>query len=410
MNRIDARVRAALRDDVADREPWWRINNAATDGPTEILIYGEIGWSFWDDSVTAIDFVNELREIDTDRIDVRINSPGGDVFDGIAIMNALRAHKAKVTTYIDGIAASAASFIAMAGDDVVIRRNAEMMIHDAWGVSVGNAEDMREMSTRLDQISDNIASMYADKAGGGVAKWRTAMKTETWYSDKEALDAGLVDRIDKGTATQAAKNRFDLSIFNFAGRRAAPEPPRIAAMTTSAERVEETDEEKEHKVSTLSEGLRERLGADPEATEEQLLELALEQLDAEPAAGTDTAAAAKLPDGAVIVDQARLESLEARAARGDLAMQRQEQEDRDEIIRAAVRAGKIPAARADHWNALLAKDAGIKDVLDTMPAGSAVPVGEVGHGQDGSRGAEHVSASAQLDEITNSDVYTNWSM
>jgi ATP-dependent Clp endopeptidase proteolytic subunit ClpP len=164
------------------------------------------------------DTVNEIR--------LHINSPGGEVFEGIAILNALRNHDARVVAVVDGIAASAASFIAAGADELVMARNSELMIHDAWGLVVGNAADMRQMADTLDHLSNNIASVYADKSGGDVADWRAAMAAETWYSAEEAVAAGLADRVDK--KSNAAKNHFDLSIFTYAGRDNAPGPTTAA--------------------------------------------------------------------------------------------------------------------------------------------------------------------------------------
>lgn len=162
---------------------------------------------------------------------MHINSPGGDVFDGIAILNALRTHKGEVTTIVDGIAASAASFIAQAGAKRVMARNSEMMIHDASGLCIGNASDMSEMLALLERTSDNIADIYAERSGAGDrAAWRAAMSAETWYSAQEAVDAGLADEID-GVATKedqdALAASWDLSIFAHRNRAEAPEPVTI---------------------------------------------------------------------------------------------------------------------------------------------------------------------------------------
>src|SRR5690606_8034659 len=102
-------------------------------------------------------------------------------------------HQAHVTVIVDSLAASIASVIAMAGDRVVMAKNATMMIHDGHGLSIGNAADMREMADLLDKVSDNIASVYAERAGGDVAEWRERMRAETWYSADEAVSAGLAD-------------------------------------------------------------------------------------------------------------------------------------------------------------------------------------------------------------------------
>lgn len=208
-----ARPLAKLREGRAD---WYSIKNLAS-GDAEVMIYGEIGYF----NITAQDFVKDLAAVTGD-ITLRLNSPGGEVFDGIAIYNALKQHAGKVTTQVDGVAASIASVIAMAGDRVVMTKNATMMIHDGHGLAVGNAKDMRELADLLDKTSDNIASIYADKAGGEVATWRTAMLAETWYSADEAVQAGLADEVMGQAASPS--NDWDLSIFNYSGRDKAPDP------------------------------------------------------------------------------------------------------------------------------------------------------------------------------------------
>lgn len=169
---------------------WYEIKNIAAER-AEVSIYDEIG--FW--GITASDFVRDLQSVQAKSIELHISSPGGDVFDGIAILNALRQHPAKVDVVIDGLAASAASFIAMAGDTVKVAPNAMIMIHEASGVVIGNAEDMIEMAALLDKTSENIANVYAQRAGGTAEDWRAAMRVETWYTDQEAVDAGLADEI-----------------------------------------------------------------------------------------------------------------------------------------------------------------------------------------------------------------------
>src|SRR6266542_2262274 len=214
-----ARPVAQLR---AGRRDWYRIKNSA-DGAAEIAIYDEIGYF----GVTAGDFLDELKALDVKRIDVRINSPGGDVWDGLAIYNSLRDHPAAVTTYVDGLAASAASIIVQAGDRRVAAKASEVMIHEAWGLVVGNAADMRDAAGRLDQASGMIAGVYADRAGGTVDGWREAMRAESWYTGAEAADAGLVDEVASAASGDQA-NSWDLSIYSYAGREQAP-APKIAA-------------------------------------------------------------------------------------------------------------------------------------------------------------------------------------
>lgn len=173
-----------------------KVENAAD--KAEVFIYDIIG----DWGVSAGDIVTELRAIGDVPIDLHINSEGGSVFDGLAIYNALSNHSKPVTAYIDALAASAASFIAMAAQRIVIAKNASMMIHDAIGFAYGNAADMRALAELLDESSDTIAEIYDDHAGGGVTVWRDAMRAETWYRGQAAVDAGLADEV----ATPKPKN------------------------------------------------------------------------------------------------------------------------------------------------------------------------------------------------------------
>ena len=230
----DRRLRLA-RPVARQGQSWYRISGKASE-VAEIYIYDEISW--W--GITAQTFVDELREITAPQIDLHLNSPGGDVFDAHAIYQALVDHKAQVTTLIDGLAASAASVIAMAGERIVMGRAAMLMIHDAWGLAIGNAADMRDMAGRLDKISDVIAGVYAERAGGPLEFWRAAMVEESWYDADEAVQAGLADEVrsrskasgDQGDDGQGddgqgeqPEDRWDLSIFTYAGRRQAPAPP-----------------------------------------------------------------------------------------------------------------------------------------------------------------------------------------
>jgi len=173
---------------------WYRITNAAEDR-AEVFIY-----DFIDDfGVNANDFVRDLRAVTAKAIDLHINSGGGFVFDAIAIYSALKNHAATIDVFVDGVAASAATFIAQAGDTVTIEKPAKMMIHDAAGLVLGNAADMREMADLLDELSDTIAGIYADRAGGTVASWREAMRETTWYGAADAVKAGLADRVANDT-------------------------------------------------------------------------------------------------------------------------------------------------------------------------------------------------------------------
>lgn len=176
---------------VSNRAPWYRIDNATGDR-AELSIYGPI--DDWE-GVSAASFVKELKAVTAPAIDLHINSPGGLVFAAIAIYTALKRHPARVDVRIDGLAASAASFIAMAGDSIEIEKPAKMMIHDARGVVIGNGADMRTMADLLDELSDTIAQIYAERTRKPAKQWRTAMGKDTWYSAEQAVSAGLADRI-----------------------------------------------------------------------------------------------------------------------------------------------------------------------------------------------------------------------
>lgn len=207
-----------------DGRPWYTIQAKDDDGPAEVLLYDEIGGWF---GMSAEDFAKDLAKVKAKRITLRINSPGGSVFEGLAIYNSLRQHPAKVTTRVEGLAASAASFIAMAGDTVQVCRGSMMMIHDAMGIGVGNAAEMRDLADLLDKASANIADLYAARCGGGVDQWRDAMKAETWYTAREAVEAGLADEMlgDAPDDDGGVQNRVhDLSVFAHHGRTDAPAP------------------------------------------------------------------------------------------------------------------------------------------------------------------------------------------
>lgn len=187
---------------------------------TEILIYGEIGGD-----VVASSVVSELKGIEDDEVTLRINSPGGDVYEGLTIMNALRSHHATVTAVVEGLAASAASFIAVGGADrVVMRPTAELMIHEAMSFIGGNAAEMSRVVDDLDRISANLSTVYAERSGGDPAEWRERMRAETWFSAEEAVAAGLADAVEDGRAAVAAVTGRVTNHFKYRGRSVAPSP------------------------------------------------------------------------------------------------------------------------------------------------------------------------------------------
>src|SRR5258708_4947099 len=215
-----ASARKALenwREPVAEgrEKHWYKIaRNAA--GPARVNIFDEIGWF----GITAEELVSELADLEGD-IEVHINSPGGSEFDGMAIYNALASRPGNVTTVVDGIAASAASTIAMAGRPRLMSPGGMMMIHDATAMCMGNEADMLDTARMLAKISDNIAGVYAAHSGKTAAEWRDAMRGagqqgwESWYTAQEAVDAGLADELAArpGPGDTAAGNGWDETIF-----------------------------------------------------------------------------------------------------------------------------------------------------------------------------------------------------
>lgn len=198
------------------RTDWYKIDKIRNLGPAggravDVFIYDEIGYY----GITAQQFATELAGLDVDTINLRLNSPGGEVFDGIAIFNVLRGHRARVNVTVDGLAASIASVIAMAGDSIEMGRGSRMMIHDAHGLALGDAATMRELADLLDQESDNIAGFYASRAGGKADGWREKMRATTWYTAEEAVAAGLADRVvpDPAPADDVPRNSWDLRMF-----------------------------------------------------------------------------------------------------------------------------------------------------------------------------------------------------
>ena len=207
---IRAVRRSAGRRDVSGAR--YRLIRNDSGAPTRIDVYDDIGGGGWfGGGITPQDIVDQLAEIDGD-VEVHVNSGGGDVFDGIAIFNALAQRPGNVTTIVDGIAASIASVIVQAGKTRVVAPGAMMMIHDALSVCFGNASEMRDTADLLDQVSDNIASVYASRSGTAKA-WRDAMETETWYSADGAVEAGLADELAKRPAKPEDVAAHDFSKF-----------------------------------------------------------------------------------------------------------------------------------------------------------------------------------------------------
>ncbi len=205
---------------------WYSIR--ATAEGAELSIHDEIGAY----GISAKDFINDLGKLPGDAaLTLRLNSPGGSVFDAVAIYNALKRHAGTVTVSIDGIAASAASYIAMAGDSVVMPENAFLMIHDPSGLVMGTAADMRAMAEALDKIAGALVKGYAAKSGKAEDDVAALMAAETWFTAAEAVEAGFSDSMSEPVKIAA---RFDVTRF----RNAPPEVVEALAKTGDAKNGE----------------------------------------------------------------------------------------------------------------------------------------------------------------------------
>lgn len=226
--------------------PWYRVENAASEEAASLYIYDEI--SHW--GILADDFRREIDAISAPKINLHLNSPGGYVDDGVAIYNLIAGHPAKVDVYIDGIAASIATVIAMAGDRIIIAPHARMMIHNAWVMAQGDSEAFRTLADHLDKSNLNIASIYAERAGGEIPYWLGLMKETTWFSDQEAVNAGLADEIGRANDSRAAAmaarqvSTFDLSRFRDGDRMVA----RVVAELVAGDLPEDREEQQEPEV------------------------------------------------------------------------------------------------------------------------------------------------------------------
>lgn len=205
-NRKTAEAVARFWNKPLDKPDWFKVQ-AISDDETEIMIYDVIGWPF----ISADDFVRALAGITAKTVTVRINSPGGDVFDGMAIFNALKTYNGKVVTRIEGIAASMASVIALAGKEVQAYANTMYMIHEPYAFTAGNQYSLRELADILEKMSGQMIDIYSSNASPGKREIAQMMKDEAWLTAKEAKEKGFIDTVLDG---KGAKAQFDLSMFS----------------------------------------------------------------------------------------------------------------------------------------------------------------------------------------------------
>ncbi len=357
-----------------------------------IRFYGPIdswgGW--WGISAQDVSEVLDALPDTVEQIILRINSPGGHVFEAVSILNMLRAHKARVTAVIDGLAASAASVIAVGCDETVMSPGTQMMIHAPLVFMYGNARELRKEADVLDGIQESLVEIYTAKAGD--QDWATLLDEDTYLTAQQTVDLGLADRIavipDAGETSTAgggepivitvSPDEDDDEVDDRASARRGGRPrdarnaqrrtPQTPASTESGD-----PNEKEVAMSdAFKAGVRERLGlTDADASDETVLAALEDQITAPPAP--------TVPEGAVIVDAAAYEQLQSDAAAGRQAMETINAARRDAIIADALKSGRIAAASQEIWRAQLDRDEeGTKALLAAMPE-NTVPVEELGH-------------------------------
>ena len=388
---------------------WYKIRMSAP-RTADIDILADIGG--WWDGVDAATMVRDIRDLDADEIRLNINSGGGSVFDAVAILNALRQHPAKVVANVLGLAASAASFIACGVDETTMSANSTMMIHDGSGIAVGNAQDMHEMADLLDKLSDNIASIYAAKAGGTPDSWRETMRAETWYTADEAVAAGLADRVvdvakadppeastaenrAHPTTVEDARRALGLSASIAANSLAAAAAAHIKTPVSVEPGNQETNKEDAVNHTEFLNGLRARLGVtDADATEETILAALDESLAEQPQSAVDM----QVPEGTVLVDKGQWEQVKQDAEAGRQARAEQVTARRDALIADALREGRISPANSEAYRQMLDVDEKRATRVLAALQPNTVPVTEIGH------------AGGQGDEVAEvDDAYpSNW--
>ncbi|MCK5312916.1 MAG: Clp protease ClpP [Desulfobacteraceae bacterium] len=250
-NKEQGRLLAKLRSSSASKEKNFRVaKREGSANEVDVYIYDVIGWPY----IEASDLLYQIPK-NSKTINVHINSPGGDVFEGMTIYNMLSDHKADVIVTVDGLAASSASLIAMAGDKTIMSKASFMMIHNPWSMMAGDADELRSEADLLDQISGVFAAAYKEKSGKSEKEILQMMKDETWFSPDEGVKAGFADEINGEVKEVNVKAGFDLSIFNN-----APDCLRIQGA------IKTTGEESMKKELRA---LLERLGLSKDATEDQ---------------------------------------------------------------------------------------------------------------------------------------------
>lgn len=351
-----------------------------------IRLYGPIdswgGW--WGVSAKEMGQVLDALPESVDQIVLRINSPGGEVFEGVTILNMLRAHRATVTAVTDGRACSAASVIASGCDEHVMSPGTQMMIHSPWVVTLGNATDLRKSADVLDGIESSMIEIYTAKAG--EKDWKQLLADETWLTGPQAVELGLANRIgvvqDLGDAETVGAEPIIITFTDDDDEAEDAAAPLIAARVAASIKLPVSAEpgvpnRKENLVAyeDLTAGLRERLGVtDAAATDEAIL-AAVDALRTR----AEVTAPPTIPEGVQMIDSAVLADLQAAAAQGVEARAEQTRTRREGILNAAQKDGRITPTSRESWANMLAKDEeGTVKVLDLLPTNTAMPITEIG--------------------------------
>ncbi|MDM7647001.1 Clp protease ClpP [Leuconostoc falkenbergense] len=216
----------------------------ATNNVAQIDIFGDIVSEKWfDEETSATSFRDALKELgDVSTINLSINSGGGSVFDGIAIYNMLKSHKATVNVYVEGLAASIASVIAMAGDTITMRSGSMMMVHMPWTLSQGNAEEMRKTADTLEKTGDSIVDIYSERTGISSDDIRNIMNDETWLSAEEAVEQGWATKLDQKEAVMNSVPKEILGRFSNVPKNVLA---RVEKKTLSQDRLDLIEREKQ---------------------------------------------------------------------------------------------------------------------------------------------------------------------
>lgn len=434
----------------AGPRPWYHIGPVvaladdnepeAKSTTADVYLYDVIG-GFW--GLTADDFVRDVAALDVARIELHLNTPGGEASEGVAIANMLRQHPASVRVWVDGMAASSGSVVAMAGDEIIMGLGSQMMVHNPRTWAVGDEDELDKAIRGLRSTGEAIAETYAAKAGGTTAEWRQVMKAETWYSAEEAVKAGLADRVatddDKGAATGqkvtpgrktgfwdlwdslSSPDRADLSQFLYQGRQKAP-APRVparrgepspdavrAALAAAAQAVQHihntatktpaadpasgpstkegaaamqfTDEERA--------GLRTRYGLAADADDDAIKAALLAPPSAPPTNQVEPASeqtqppapkASAVPPGMRLIADSAWQAQQDRIRRLEARETKRERDERDQVIAQAVKDGRFTVAQKAHFAKLWDADPeGTRNLIASLQKNVALAVAELGH-------------------------------